>query len=160
MRRSLVEPKRSHRQDAQSQVVPLLTLQTIVQPATTSVELGCEGPDRRAKIRSRIQSLETILRESPDFHVSLARVAAVLNLERTYCCRVIREITGKTFTDWIRKIRIERARILLLQEKSITEVSFAVGYTDLTTFGRNFRREFGMSPRAFRQLMIDPCKGR
>jgi two-component system response regulator YesN len=98
--------------------------------------------------------IEEVLENAPETQVTLNVLARMANLERTYCSRIVRELIGTTFRDWIRSVRIEKARALLvLSEATITEVSFAVGYRDLTTFERNFRKHSGMSPRDFRQKM-------
>lgn len=91
--------------------------------------------------------------ESPYLSLSQTDLAWLLDLERTYCSRVFRETTGRTFSGWMRKIRISHAQTLLLRgANTITEVSLSVGYSDLTTFERNFRREVGMSPTSYRQI--------
>jgi YesN/AraC family two-component response regulator len=114
-------------------------------------------PNRRARARECIQRLRQILEESPHMPLTLADLAQHLNLERTYCCKVFQEITGAYFSEWVRKIRIARAQSLLrLPAYTITEVSHAVGYDDITTFSRNFRKELGVSPRIFRRLILEP----
>jgi two-component system, response regulator YesN len=153
MRKLVVEPVKSGGPGRQGCGLPpvLKSAMYVVSDVGDSVP----SLSRRARIRHSIGCLELVLLESPDIPISLADLANLLHLERTYCCRVIREITGKLFTEWIRDIRMRRARsLLLLPGLSITEISLAVGYTDLTTFSRNFRKESGMSPRTFRQLKL------
>jgi AraC-like DNA-binding protein len=103
--------------------------------------------------REYIHRLERALRDSPQLSISLSHLAYILDLERTYCCRAFKQITGKTFSEWTRSIRIARAKVLLpVTGYTITKVADAVGYNDITTFERNFRKETGISPMTFRQL--------
>lgn len=111
------------------------------------------GLGRIGKARAYIHRLELILRESPDLSITLSDLAQILDLEKTYCCKVFRRITDKSFSEWIRGIRIGRAQALLrVHPYTITHVSHAVGYGDITTFERAFRKELGLSPRSFRRL--------
>jgi len=154
MPKIFVELAKRRGQDWPRASTPLAALKSVM--CFASVDNNAGGTtSRRDRIYHSIRCLERVLFESPDITITLSDLASLLNLERTHCCRVIREVTGKLFTDWIREIRIQRARsLLLLPGLSITEVSLAVGYADLTTFGRNFRKECGMSPKAFRQMQL------
>lgn len=108
---------------------------------------------RRVRMRVYIKQLEEVLSESPHVPFTLADMASILNLERTYCCKVFREVAGKSFSDWLSNIRIGYAKTLLLIEGlTVTDISSASGFNDITTFERNFRKRVGVSPRTFRQL--------
>lgn len=110
------------------------------------------GGSRRDRVETTIVKLERYIYSRPDLSITLSDLAQLLHLERTYCCKVFQQVTGRTFTDWLRRIRIDRARTLLrISTNSITDVSHAVGYSDITTFERNFRREIGVSPSSYRR---------
>ena len=111
--------------------------------------------DRRSMARLRVLCLEVALREHPQLRITLTDVAQLLTLERTYCSKYFQFIVGEPFSRWIRRIRIETAQSLLANsEMSVTEVSYAVGYDDVTTFERNFRRQLGTNPTAFRRRVV------
>jgi len=85
--------------------------------------------------------------------LSLARAAQICGLERTYFCRFFRARVGMSFSEWSRRIRIERAKALLRGEhRSVLAVALAVGYKDITTFERNFRRCERLTPAEYRKL--------
>jgi AraC-like DNA-binding protein len=57
--------------------------------------------------------------------------------------------------------RIEAAKRLLRDTTlSITEIAYRVGYPDITTFGKNFRKEVGVNARSFRNLAMSLTEAR
>jgi YesN/AraC family two-component response regulator len=80
--------------------------------------------------------------------------AEIVGLERTYFSRFFRNAVGQTFFEWNQEIRMQRAKTLLRRkDRSITSVALAVGYRDLTTFERAFKRcGRGMDLTRFRGL--------
>jgi two-component system response regulator YesN len=60
---------------------------------------------------------------------------------------------GKSFSEWNRRLRVDRAKTLLRSEhRSVLAIALAVGYKDITTFERNFRRCEQLSPAEYRKL--------
>jgi AraC family transcriptional regulator len=105
----------------------------------------------------RLQRLLRFVQRNLSERVTLARAAEVVGLERTYFSRFFRANVGCTFSQWNRRIRMERAKLLLERRGStILCVAFSVGYTDLTTFERAFRKHVGTSPRSYRYA-CDPA---
>jgi transcriptional regulator GlxA family with amidase domain len=85
--------------------------------------------------------------------LSLTRAAQICGLERTYFCRFFRVRVGMSFSEWNRRLRVERAKELLRGEhRSVLAIALAVGYKDITTFERNFRRCEQLSPVEYRKL--------
>jgi|SRR5882672_5931490 len=84
--------------------------------------------------------------------LSFTRAAEICGLEKTYFCRFFQSQTGITFSEWLMRMRIQRAKNLLGDEhRSIAEVATAVGYKDITTFGRHFKRCEKLSPIQYRK---------
>ena len=71
--------------------------------------------------------------------------------------------TGNTPGDYIRALRLERCRKDLqnpsFRKKSITEIAFSWGFSDAAHFSHSFKKQFGVSPRAFRALSIAEKSG-
>jgi AraC-like DNA-binding protein len=63
-------------------------------------------------------------------------------------------VAGKTLGEYIRARRLEQCRDDLanphVREKTITEIAFCWGFSDSAHFSHCFRKQFGISPRAFR----------
>lgn len=83
---------------------------------------------------------------------TLAELASVAGMGRTYFSRHFLEAVGVNFSTWSRYVRIERAKELLARsDLPITTVASTVGYADITTFERNFRKNADCSPRQYRR---------
>jgi AraC-like DNA-binding protein/mannose-6-phosphate isomerase-like protein (cupin superfamily) len=84
--------------------------------------------------------------------VTLARIARHFNLERAYCSRLIKTITGKTFTAIICDIRMRFARKLLQDSNErIYDISYSLGFENQETFIRAFKKNFAQSPGEYRR---------
>lgn len=80
-------------------------------------------------------------------------VARAVHLDPAYFSKRFVRATGCTFSAWNARVRVERAKTLLgTTLLQVDEVAARVGYADITTFGRNFRRYANVSPRAYRRL--------
>ena len=85
-------------------------------------------------------------------HLSLERVAREAGMSKFHFCRSFKAIVGISFREFLARRRIERASILLRdQKRSVTEVYLEVGFKDLSHFGRVFRKITGQPPSRFRR---------
>ncbi|KRE39240.1 transcriptional regulator [Janibacter sp. Soil728] len=80
---------------------------------------------------------------------SLARVAL---MSPAHFSRTFTTTFGETPHRYLQRRRIERAMTMLRDhDRSVTDVSIAVGYDSLGTFSRTFREITGRTPSAFRE---------
>ena len=90
--------------------------------------------------------------QSEDF--SLAQVAKAVNTSTFYFCKMFKKVTGLNFTDYVSRLRIERARNLLLNKNlRVSEIAYEVGFQSLTHFNRVFKRILGISPTQYRSRL-------
>ena len=67
------------------------------------------------------------------------------------------EVLGITFRDYLLRVRLERAKVLLANgHASITEVAQNVGFGDLPRFDKVFKRYTGVTLSAYRCLAHTP----
>jgi len=79
-------------------------------------------------------------------------VARHVSVSEDYLTRCFRQEMGVTPMAYLNRYRVKQARALLAAgEKNVTEVAFAVGFSDSNYFSRVFRQEVGMSPSAYRR---------
>jgi AraC family transcriptional regulator of arabinose operon len=83
--------------------------------------------------------------------LTIAELARAVNLSPSRFAHLFRERMGKSPTRYLRQRRLERARLLLESTfLTVKEVMAAVGCNDPSHFSRDFRRAYGVSPRAWR----------
>jgi AraC-like DNA-binding protein/ligand-binding sensor protein len=86
--------------------------------------------------------------------LSLPMVARAVNTSTFYFCKMFKKATGLTFTEYLGRVRVERAKTLLLNPHvRVSEVAFEVGFQSLSQFNRVFKRIAGLSPTAYRERL-------
>ena len=87
---------------------------------------------------------------NPD--ISTTTLASELNMSRTNLHRKLKSLTGKSSTEFIRSLRINKAMELMETEgTSISEVCYAVGFTSNSYFSRCFKEIYGVKPSAYKR---------
>lgn len=86
--------------------------------------------------------------------LSLTMVARAVNTSTFYFCKMFKKATGLNFTEYVSRVRIEKAKNLLLNPNlRISEIAFEVGFQSLTHFNRVFKKITGQSPSGYRSLL-------
>lgn len=92
-----------------------------------------------------------------DADLSLDATAAQVPVSRFHFSRLFKKHMGISFREYVIRLRIAAAKQMLAGgQRSVTDVCFAVGYNDLTHFGRLFRKQTGRSPSNFRTQSTHP----
>jgi|ERR1043166_2501858 AraC-like DNA-binding protein len=98
-----------------------------------------------------ITKAKQYIQENQAEDLSLGQVAKAINTSTFYFCKMFKKITGINFTDYLSRIRIEKAKNLLLNPNlRISEIAYAVGFQSLTHFNRVFKKILGQSPTEYR----------
>jgi AraC-like DNA-binding protein/ligand-binding sensor protein len=89
-----------------------------------------------------------------DEELSLRQVAGAVNTSAFYFCKMFKQATGLTFTDYLARVRIEKVKNLLLNpHKRISEAAYEAGFQSLSQFNRVFRKIVGESPTVWREKL-------
>jgi AraC-like DNA-binding protein/ligand-binding sensor protein len=84
--------------------------------------------------------------------IDLDKVANAMHVSTFYFCKMFKKATGLTFTDYLSRVRVEKAKTLLLNPHlRISEIAYDVGFQSLTHFNRMFRKIVGESPTSYRE---------
>jgi AraC-like DNA-binding protein/ligand-binding sensor protein len=90
--------------------------------------------------------------EHQDEDISLPDVSKAVNTSTFYFCKMFKKATGINFTEYLSRVRIEKAKNLLLNPNArVSEVAYDVGFQSLTHFNRVFRKLVGESPTDYRK---------
>lgn len=93
-----------------------------------------------------------IMEQLPSGPITENEVARGLNVSKRTLQRKLRE-DGETFRSLLTQVRMSLSdRYLQIEDYSVTEIAFLLGYTDTSAFSRAFRTWFGHSPTRAREL--------
>jgi AraC-like DNA-binding protein/mannose-6-phosphate isomerase-like protein (cupin superfamily) len=87
--------------------------------------------------------------------LSLDTIAAALSLEKHSMIRKFKKRMGLSPHQYIKKMRLVKARDLLKNDISVTDVCYQCGFNDYSNFIRSFTQAFGVSPKKFTRVYLD-----
>ncbi len=88
--------------------------------------------------------------------LSLAQVAEHIGFNKSYLSGVVKQIYGMTFQNYVNQRRMEQAKILLLTtDMKNYQISDAIGYEDVNYFSTKFKRIFKLTPKQYRQQVMN-----
>ncbi len=84
--------------------------------------------------------------------LSAAAVALELSMSESRFSRFFRKATGNTFTDFMNRVRVNRAGQLLMEtDRLVTHICYEVGFNNVANFNRRFLEVKGLTPTEFRR---------
>lgn len=103
------------------------------------------------KLLERIMKVINEHLNDPELNVEM--LAAEVGLSRVHVHRKLKELTNLSPREFIKNIRLQQAAVLLADDKklSVSEVAYAIGYSNLSHFSSSFRDKYGMSPKEYSQ---------
>ena len=98
------------------------------------------------------------IRNNYDKDISLKQLAEnIFFLNSSYLSHLLKDKTGKNYTDHLTEARMENARALLSDKAlSVTSVAGLCGYNDTSQFIRIFKRKYNMTPGQFQEKVRGP----
>jgi len=98
------------------------------------------------------------LNENYEQKISLEQIAHNMYLSPVYISKIFKEETGESPINYLIKIRLERAKEILLEDddKSIKSIANNVGYDDVYHFSKLFKKYYGISPLYYKKRAM--CK--
>jgi len=102
-----------------------------------------------------ISKAKHFIQDHLDEELSLTQVARTVNTSTFYFCKLFKKVTGLNFTDYVSRLRIEKAKNLLMNPNlRVSEIAYEVGFQSLTHFNRVFKKILGQSPTIYRQKLM------
>lgn len=97
-------------------------------------------------------ALSIVSKRFADPTLSLSKLSEALGVSEDHFSRLFKKELQRPFCDYVRQLRIQRAKHLLLNSNDeVKAIAAAVGYSSHSYFTQHFRERVGMSPRQFRE---------
>jgi len=82
--------------------------------------------------------------------ICVTNLANIAHVSTYYFCRIFKQMTGKTITEYINEVRLKKSIELLKSGNvNITEIAIICGFNDVNYFSRLFKKKYGVSPTKF-----------
>lgn len=110
-----------------------------------------QKPAYSAEINASILKALDLIDRAGDAGIKQETVARQVCMSRGYFSQCFKDITGKSFNDYVRSVKIEKAKFLLARtNKTVYWIAKQIGYQDEKHFSRVFRGHVGMLPTEYR----------
>ncbi|MEK0315776.1 response regulator transcription factor [Cohnella sp. 56] len=112
-------------------------------------------PQFSIEIQNSIAKATNLAQTMMSQSLTAGEMAQMVNMSSSYFSQCFKQIVGKTYTDYLREIRMERAKHYLSNtSKTIQWIAEQVGYNDDKYFSRLFREHVGVLPSDYRQASM------
>ena len=109
------------------------------------------GLDNDAEL-DQINAIVNRITENVAQSLTAAELASDLGMSESRFSRFFRRATGNTYTDFVNRVRINRAcQLLMNSDRYIGSISYEVGFKNVANFNRRFLQIKGLTPSEFRK---------
>ncbi|MDR0537530.1 MAG: AraC family transcriptional regulator [Tannerellaceae bacterium] len=106
---------------------------------------------KQSSIDNRILKIVRHIRENINRNIGINELSTLCNLNKDHFIRLFKKEMDCTPLQYINLKKIERAQLMLIiSHKSIKDISYALGFDNISYFYRLFRRITGLSPRQYK----------
>jgi len=125
------------------------TVEVIERMLKTKVQESIPGGDDTL---GKIERIKYFTERNYHKKVSLDDAAALVFLSPKYLSRVFKQVTGEGFNEFKLKVKMRKAAEMLHQsDKSIAQVAHELGYQNLESFIRIFKKIYRCTPTEYRE---------
>lgn len=104
------------------------------------------------------KAIQYIEQHYTDDDLGVASIAQIFGLTPSYVSRLFREAAGISLPDYILNMRMEKAKQLIeedtMQRQTFQEIAEQVGFANVRTFRRQFKKYTDVTPGEYREMMV------
>ncbi|MBB5182542.1 helix-turn-helix transcriptional regulator [Catenisphaera adipataccumulans] len=140
---TLILTYHDHKEDLQIMVQPLILAVMMFISYQYHIEYGS------AKQASLAEQIVYYI-ETHSQHISLKELSEHFGYHPNYISSILPEQTGRTFSETVLKVRMEKAELLLKNtDMTIEKIAAIIGYSNTSNFYKAFRSYFHQTPRSY-----------
>ncbi len=151
--------KKARRAYFETPVVPAERFQAILELLNVFAEYLAEQVSRQAIVCSEVEPkaiahAKEFVQSHVEEPITLEQVVDHVHVSRFYFCKLFKKATGMTFTEYVARVRVEKAKALLVDSSMrISEVVYAAGFGSIPRCNSVFKQHVGMPPTEYRTAL-------
>lgn len=137
----------------------LLLMVRDITEVETSNQKGCNFESYNKSYA--VKRIINYLNENYENKISLDQIAHNMYLSPVYISKIFKEETGESPINYLIKIRLEKAKDILINTEggSIKSIANRVGYEDVYHFSKLFKKYYGISPLYYKKIALEKMQG-
>ena len=113
--------------------------------------IDLESAKLKSHDESLMQKVMLVIKDNiSERELNVEMLAENVGISRVHMHRKLKALTNQSASDLIRSVRMKHAAYILTHQKvNVSEVAYAVGYSNLSHFSRSFKTHYGISPKEY-----------
>ncbi len=101
-----------------------------------------------------LRRIKEYVRLNTEADITLHDAAQYVSLSPGYFSRLFKKLTGENFIDYVIRCRMDKAKSLIIGGEKLWSIAERLGYTEVSSFSRVFKRIEGISPQQYRLKIL------
>lgn len=128
----------------------------LIRKGTHNTEPIEHTPQTRAVGENTLsQLMSDFMRQQVFSHLTLPDLCRRFHLEKSQLCKIFSENIGSSPMAYYKTLQMDQAKKMLREKEcTVTEIATRLGYADLFSFSRAFKKHFGFSPTTYQNSIL------
>ena len=122
---------------------------SIIEVLASHIPCADECVEQINASKEELKMLITWTHSSFAQKITLDDAAAVVNFSKHYFCKWFKKNTGMNYIQYLKRVRVYNASMLLLSGKTVSEAGYASGFENMSNFIKCFKEIRGCTPKNF-----------